>query len=200
MDLLAAGLWGDREQTERREDRGSGRLRVDEQELREAAFVSLVERQGRFLYRVAYSVLRNSHDAEDAVQETFLKLYRTAAWEGMQEERAYLARVVWRIAVERLPRREMVQAEDEALVAAGASPEDGAVRSVEAARLRRLIEMLPEELRQPLVLSGLEEMSSREVGAVMGIPEGTVRTRLMRARAELRRQYGTRKEGSDERI
>jgi RNA polymerase sigma-70 factor (ECF subfamily) len=55
--------------------------------------------------------------------------------------------------------------------------------------LRRLIDGLPEELRQPLVLSAVEEMTSREVGVAMGIPEGTVRTRVMRARAELKRRF-----------
>jgi RNA polymerase sigma-70 factor (ECF subfamily) len=59
----------------------------------------------------------------------------------------------------------------------------------ERALLRRLIEALPEELRQPLVLSAIEEMTSREVAVTMGIPEGTVRTRVMRARAELKRRF-----------
>ena len=59
----------------------------------------------------------------------------------------------------------------------------------ERALLRRLIDGLPEELRQPLVLSAIEEMTSREVAIAMGIPEGTVRTRIMRARTELKRRF-----------
>jgi RNA polymerase sigma-70 factor (ECF subfamily) len=55
--------------------------------------------------------------------------------------------------------------------------------------LRRLIEALPEDLRQPLVLSAIEEMTSREVAIALGIPEGTVRTRVMRARTELKRRF-----------
>lgn len=54
---------------------------------REARFTSLVERQARFVFRVAYAVLRNSHDAEDVVQEIFLKIYRTKAWEDIEDER-----------------------------------------------------------------------------------------------------------------
>jgi len=65
------------------------------------------------------------------------------------------------------------------------------VERAEERRMRGMIAELPEELRQVLMLSALEEMSSREVGLVMGIPEGTVRTRLMRARAELRRRFET---------
>jgi len=73
--------------------------------------------------------------------------------------------------------------------AAGKSAEESMADGDERALLRRLIEALPEELRQPLVLSAIEEMTSREVAAAMGIPEGTVRTRVMRARAELKRRF-----------
>jgi len=163
---------------------------------RDAEFAALVERQSRFLYRVAYSIVRNVHDAEDVVQEAFLKLYRTGAWQGMNEEKAYLARVAWRIAVERLPKRDGLDAEYEmdSLASGASSPETSAVDGDERALLRRLIDRLPEELRQALVLSAIEEMSSREVAVVMGIPEGTVRTRVMRARTELRRRFEAMKE------
>ena len=57
------------------------------------------------------------------------------------------------------------------------------------ATMRQLIDALPESLRQPLVLSAIEEMTSREVAIAMGIPEGTVRTRIMRARTELKRRF-----------
>jgi RNA polymerase sigma-70 factor (ECF subfamily) len=69
----------------------------------EADFTSLVQRQSRFVFRVAYAVLLNAHDAEDAVQETFLKLYRNGGWQRLSNERAFLARVAWRIAVDRRP-------------------------------------------------------------------------------------------------
>jgi RNA polymerase sigma-70 factor (ECF subfamily) len=77
----------------------------------------------------------------------------------------------------------------------GVSPEQSAVDRNERAVLRRLIDGLPEELRQPLVLSSVEEMTSREVAEAMGIPEGTVRTRVMRARAELKRRFSAMREG-----
>jgi RNA polymerase sigma-70 factor (ECF subfamily) len=81
------------------------------------------------------------------------------------------------------------------LTASGGSPEQSVVDEDERAVLRRLIDGLPEELRQPLVLSSVEEMTSREVAEAMGIPEGTVRTRVMRARTELRRRFVAMKEG-----
>jgi len=75
------------------------------------------------------------------------------------------------------------------LASAAGSPERSAAEKGERTLLRRLIDGLPEELRQPLLLSTIEEMTSREVAVVMGIPEGTVRTRVMRARAELKKRF-----------
>ena len=66
----------------------------------DAEFSALVQRQSRFVFKVAYAVLLNSYDAEDAVQETFLKLYRNPGWKEAINERAYLARVAWRIAID----------------------------------------------------------------------------------------------------
>ena len=71
-------------------------------------FALLVHRQSRFVFRVAYAMLRNPHDAEDVVQETFLSLFRSGAWRQMNDERAFLARAAWRQAIDRLranPRR-----------------------------------------------------------------------------------------------
>jgi RNA polymerase sigma-70 factor (ECF subfamily) len=71
---------------------------------------------------------------------------------------------------------------------AEASPEQAAIEADFHARLRRYVDALPEELRQPLALSTVEEMTSREISQVMGIAEGTVRTRLMRARELLKKK------------
>src|ERR1700735_857750 len=66
--------------------------RGDKMTARDEEFAALVERQARRMFRVAYSLLRNVPDAEDAVQEAFLKLYRGEAWRRMEDERAFLAR------------------------------------------------------------------------------------------------------------
>jgi RNA polymerase sigma-70 factor (ECF subfamily) len=167
---------------------------------RDERFEEMVTRQARFLFQVAFGLLRNRQDAEDAVQEAFLKLYRGQAWLRMENERGFLARTVWRVALDHLPKvaERMADVAEMQLAAtgeAGASPEQNVVDEDERALLRRLIDGLPEELRQPLVLSSVEEMTSREVAEAMGIPEGTVRTRVMRARTELRRRFLTMKEG-----
>lgn len=171
-------------------------MRLERTEERDDAFAGLVARQGRLMFRVAYSLLRNAHDAEDAVQESLLKLYRGEAWRRMEDEKGFLARTVWRVALDRLPAqgRSMEDVAEMGLVAAGSSPEESAADGDERKLLRRLIDWLPEELRMVLVLSAIEEMSSREVGVVMGIPEGTVRTRLMRAKVELKKRFEAMRE------
>ncbi len=180
---------------------------MEEQRTREAgdeAFVALANRHARFLYRVAFGLLRTAEDAEDAVQETLLKLYRTGGWRGMQDERAFLARSVWRVGLARLGTagaKAMKHAEDVTdmeVTASGPNPEESALGAADRALVRRMVEALPEELRQPLVLSAMEEMRSWEVAAILGIPEGTVRTRVMRAKAELRRRFLAARPGAGE--
>jgi RNA polymerase sigma-70 factor (ECF subfamily) len=159
----------------------------------EAEFTALVQRQSRFVFRVAYAVLLNSHDAEDAVQETLLKLYRNGGWQQAENERAFLARSAWRVAVDR---RRSACAVDAVMDAEAqldpASPEPGPERALVAANqhavVHAMIDGLPEDLRLPLVLSASDELNSREIAAILGIPEGTVRTRLQRARQILRQK------------
>jgi RNA polymerase sigma-70 factor (ECF subfamily) len=190
-------------------DDGRDILRSNEAIERDERFEEMVARQARFMFQVAFGLLKNRQDAEDAVQEAFLKLYRGEAWLRMENEKGFLARTVWRVALDHLPKaaERMVDVSEMQLAANGASgltsqanrasrsPEQSAVDEDERAVLRRLIDGLPEDLRRPLVLSSVEEMTSREVAEVMGIPEGTVRTRVMRARAELRRRFVAMQEG-----
>lgn len=84
--------------------------------------------------------------------------------------------------------------EMDTITATDQSPEATAVSSSGIARIHRLIDTLPEDLRQPLVLSTLDEMTSAQIGAALGIPEGTVRTRIQRARMLLRQKLGSHQE------
>jgi RNA polymerase sigma-70 factor (ECF subfamily) len=161
---------------------------------RDQRFAEMAERQARFMFRVAHGLLRSVQDAEDAVQETLLKLYRGDAWLQMEDEKAFLARTVWRVGLDIVARRPrgtegLEEQAGREFPAAAMSAEQSMAEGDERALLRMLIDALPEELRQPLVLSAIEEMTSREVAAAIGIPEGTVRTRVMRARAELKRRF-----------
>jgi RNA polymerase sigma-70 factor, ECF subfamily len=157
----------------------------------DAEFTACVQRHSRFVFRVAYAVLRNSHDAEDVVQEVFLKLYRGSAWESMQDEKAYLARAAWRAAMDHLPRHSTEEMNEFEVASAAPSPEQTTLHLDLHRKIHRLIDGLPEELRQPLALSTIQELTSGEIAQLLGIPEGTVRTRVLRARQLLREKLTT---------
>jgi RNA polymerase sigma-70 factor, ECF subfamily len=162
------------------------------------AFALLVHGQSHFVFQVAYAMLRNSHDAEDVVQETFLSLYRSGAWQQMNDERAFLARATWRQAIDRLranPRRNVDDSNTLLeLPSRESDPEERILNADSQAAVHRLIDALPEELRQPLALSTVQELNSREIAAILDIPEGTVRTRLMRARQMLKQKLSAKLE------
>lgn len=166
-----------------------------------AEFTALVQRQSRFVFRVAYAVLLNAADAEDVVQETFLKLYRNRGWKNIENERAFLARVAWRMAVDHSPSTTRPVAFSNTVAedfSDAASPQPGPEQVVLSADrhaiVHSMIDALPEELRVPLVLSAFEDLNSREISRVIGVPEGTVRTRLQRARQLLRQKLGALEE------
>ena len=162
----------------------------------EAEFTKLVRRQSRFVFRVAYAVLLNSHDAEDVVQETFLKLYRNRGWQNLDNERAFLARVAWRVAVDsrsRSPQPVSPSFEPDRageLPSLRPGPEQTLLAANQSASVHCMIDSLPEDLRVPLTLSAFDDLNSREIAVILGIPEGTVRTRLQRAREMLRNKLG----------
>ncbi len=170
----------------------------------DAKFTELVERQWRFVFRVAYAVLLNSHDAEDAVQETFLKLYRNRGWRNAENERAFLARVAWRVAVDRRPNAARASVRDAGEILAmhtdpqspEPGPEETLILANDHALIHSMIDALPEELRLPLVLSSDDELNSRQIAHILAIPEGTVRTRLQRARQLLSQKLAAQRKST----
>lgn len=163
------------------------------------AIAGMVREHSRLVYRIAYAALRRHQDAEDATQETFLRVLRYRSKLGKVEDpKTWLARIAWRVAVERSKRRRSgessIESEYAALDVAASSPiADATVAQAQvAATLEKLIQALPEKLRQPLILSTIEEMSPREVAAVLGINESAVRSRVFRARKILKEKLSQR--------
>lgn len=168
---------------------------------------ALVREHGRLVFRIAYSLLRDHHDAEDAVQEVFLRvLKQSKKLEELQSPKAWLAQIAWRVASDKAKSRpaagKMEPIEDSsaedlvALKAGGASPDELAAKSEMQRMLESLIGSLPKELREPLLLTAQQELSSAEVAEVLGVPEGTVRTRVMRARQLLKEKLTARLGGT----
>ena len=165
-----------------------------------------VQEHSRQLYAIAYSVLRNHHDAEEAAQETFIRFWRhRKRWILIRDRRAWLARTVWRVALDMRRARQAgggppVSLGEPAEVlaklrAAGLPADEIAARQEMEMLLDRLIESLPEELRHPLELSLAQELSSREISAILGVPEGSVRQRLWQARQILKEKLTALLEG-----
>src|SRR6476660_6596548 len=165
---------------------------------------NLVASHSRMVFRIAYSILRSHHDAEDAAQECFLRVLKHQGRLGEVENmKTWLARVAWTTALDkRRSRRVMVSLDDEdagdtmqSLASAGAAPDEQLAGKQMQKMLERLIAGLPEELRLPLELSTVQELNSAEIAEVMKIPEGSVRTRLFRARKQLKEKLAVLLEG-----
>jgi len=155
----------------------------------------LVREHSRLVYRIAYAVLRRCHDAEDATQETFMRVLRyRQKLDAVEDPKTWLARIAWRVAVDRSRqhgRRQEIPLEEPgqraAEMASSETPADEVIQGTQVgAVLEKLIAGLPEKLRQPLILSTIEEMSPREVAAILGINEAVVRSRVFRARQILK--------------
>jgi len=149
------------------------------------------------VFRVAYSVLRNHHDAEDVTQETFIRvLRRRMDLANIKEPRAWLGRIAFRMALNRSKSRRTQEQDPEKvlvqLAATGSVPEDVVHYSEVMALMETFIAALPADLRDVLRLSTVDELNSREVAEILEIPESSVRTRLHRARQLLKQKIGAR--------
>jgi RNA polymerase sigma-70 factor (ECF subfamily) len=159
------------------------------QHAKEEALAALVEQYASTLYRVAFSVLRNASDAEDAVQETFLRVLRHRDnLEEVRDHRVWLVRIVWNIVLDRKRRAKTRPETDDisdlarVLPANGLSAEQRAAAAQHHAHVLRCVDQLPAKEREVLMLSAFEELSSVEIASILGITESSVRSRLFRAR------------------
>ena len=161
---------------------------------RDAAVEALVRQYSRLVYRIAYGVLRQHHDAEDATQETFMRVLRhSSKLVEVEDPKTWLARIVWRVAVDRSKRRNRseIPLEDPdkpipEIASSGVSAEEVFQSSQFGEAIERMIAALPEKLRAPLILSAVQEMSPREIAVTLNINDAAVRSRIFRARQILR--------------
>jgi len=166
------------------------------------AFALIMRRHNQLLFRTARSILRNDDEAEDALQEAYLRAWR-AIGSFREEARlsTWLARIVINEALGRLRKRARAGVvvpfaaaepgeacrEEEAMADPTAEPPEAAAMRGELRRfLERRIDELPAQFRTVFILRDVEEMTVEETAECLDIPAATVRTRAFRARALLR--------------
>jgi RNA polymerase sigma-70 factor (ECF subfamily) len=156
----------------------------------EREFEQRLSNSSTLAFRVALSVLRRRADAEDVAQEAFLRAHRSfASIRDRERFRAWLVRTAFRIALDRI-RGEKRRARREDAVAMEASvhedsAEDHAARGELRAHVAEAVAALPEKLRLVTVLVAIQEQDVASVARLLELPEGTVKSRLHRARKEL---------------
>jgi RNA polymerase sigma-70 factor, ECF subfamily len=170
-----------------------------------SAFRTLVRRHDKYLYRIARSILLDDHDAEDIVQETFIRAFTgLRSFRGSASFRTWLTRIVLNEANRRRRRQrstvdlDALRADQErrsssrlySMIAPDIDPESSAAQS----QIRRLLEKaigdLPAAFRIVVVMRDVEEVGTEETASLLGIRQETVKTRLHRARRMLRESLG----------
>jgi RNA polymerase sigma-70 factor, ECF subfamily len=165
-----------------------------------AEFARLVETYSGVIYRLALKMLNNPQDAEDVLQETFLKAYRhLKGFDGRSSLSTWLYRIATNEALMFLRRHKQIpvsieepaEADDEEqeplqIVDWCCMPEQEMMSAEARAQLDRAVESLPHTLRVVFLLRDIEGLSTQETGEVLGLSEMAVKTRLSRARLRLR--------------
>ncbi|QEL64637.1 ECF subfamily RNA polymerase, sigma-24 subunit [Oryzomicrobium terrae] len=170
------------------------------------AFESLMRQHNRRLFRVARSIVHDDGEAEDVVQEGYVRAYKgLAGFRGEARLSTWLTRIVVNLAIEHRRHPHLPEADAGGGDSPGQAGEAGAMGAAASfaetpetlamrGELRRLIEAsvdaLPEAYRSVFILRAVEGLSVEETAASLGISEANTKTRLLRARAQLRRSLG----------
>jgi RNA polymerase sigma factor (sigma-70 family) len=169
----------------------------------ESALAELYDRVGRIAYGLAFRVLRDERLAEDAVQEGFLAAWRTAA--GFSAERAkastWLLTLVHRRAVDLVRREERRRAEplsegDREMAATSPAAEEAAWLHFERERVQEALRALPDAQREAIELAYYGGYSQSELAERLGLPLGTIKSRMFSGLARLRELLDDGAEGS----
>ena len=154
---------------------------------------SLATEYSALLFRVAFSILRHASDAEDVVQETFLRVLKhQKKLASVENHRVWLVRIAWNLALDRKRRLRATPVIEEAeeILTNRASDDSSAEITLDAAqgcaRILRMIDSLPRKEQEVLRLSAIEELGTSEIAAILKTTESSVRSCLFRARQRLR--------------
>jgi RNA polymerase sigma-70 factor (ECF subfamily) len=159
----------------------------------QAALEELIRRHERRLYQLAYRLLKDPQETEDALQEVFLKAYEHAGrFQPISTVKAWLNRITANHCLNRLRERvpqDSLDDEERApqLPSRNATPLEALEESDLARRLEGLLEALPENQRRALVLKRFGDLSYQEIAEIMGTSPGAVDGLIKRARQFLRK-------------
>ena len=165
-----------------------------------AAFDEIVRRYSRKMVNVAYQIVGEREQAEDIAQETFLRAYKSAArYTEMAKFSTWLYTIAINLCRNELRRRkfrpysleEMAEREDEGKLRVDiaderSKPDSDLERKETVRNVQRAIAMVPEKFRVPMVLRDIQDLSYEEIGAMLKLPEGTVKSRINRGRLRVK--------------
>lgn len=165
----------------------------------DSAFESLVRKYEKLVSTCAYSIVGNTEDALDVSQETFLKVYKSiGSFKGESEFSTWIYRIAKNTALDFVRRRkqntvsidssgEENEGFDIADESESASPEKKVLQKEKVQILRKAIDALSEEHREIIILRDMNDYSYEAIAESLGIETGTVKSRLFRAREQLRK-------------
>lgn len=159
----------------------------------QAAFARLVEAYQKPVYNLAYRILGNSVEADDAAQETFIRLYRRLhTYDPQRKFSSWLLAIASHYCIDVLRRRRVNWASLDDLppmvelaMPEAQQPEQVLLKNQSADRVQQLLDTLGPAYRVPVILRYWYDMSYQEIADALGITESTVKTRLHRARGRL---------------
>jgi RNA polymerase sigma-70 factor (ECF subfamily) len=156
----------------------------------EIDIAALVVTYSRLLFRVAHSVLRNQAEAEDVVQDVFVRVIESRrSIQAIRDMRVWLVRIAWNLALDRRRRIRPEQIDESFAESLATNTAPADERLAEAQRMSsvlREMDRLPRAERCVLLLSAIGELGTAEMAKVVGRSESAVRALLFRARTRLR--------------
>ena len=155
--------------------------------LSQAEFHRLVEEHGAALYRMAYRLIGDRHEAEDMVQDTYRSAWKSRdLFQSGRAERAWLAAILRRRVADRWRRRTPATLLDSPGTPEIGRPAEDPLRNEYTDQMQRALDQLPAPLRETLLLVVVAELTHQETADLLAVPLGTVLSRVNRARKRLR--------------
>ena len=165
------------------------------------AFEQIVLQTERAVYNLALSIVKKKEDAEDVTQETYLRLWRAASELKLESSlKLYILRTARNLALDLIRKNSKRDEIDTVILDAegefeidiaddspDSRPDESYLRKIEKEVVRRSIEELPSAAREIIVLRDIEGLSYTEIAEMLGLAEGTLKSKLFRARERLRK-------------